>query len=375
MRLSIIGPAYPLRGGIAHHVYWLRSELITRGHEIQVISFRKLYPRILFPGTTELDTNSDLKLDPGAAPVLTPLNPLTWLRARRLVREFSPRAVVFQWWQPFFGLLVGSLARSFRRSGIRCILECHNVFPHESSFLDRWLMRFALSAADHLITHSERDRDLLLSVLPNTSVSVSPLPVLEEFSDARTAARSGRTILFFGKVRKYKGLEVLLAAMPEVLARLECRLLIVGEFYDPLEKYERLIAEYKIEGHVRIDNRYVRNEEVPGIFREADVLVLPYVHASQSGVARIAISNALPIIASNVGGLSEAVQENVTGLLVPPRDPKALADRLVDYFTGGLGPSFSQNIRRGISELSQCRIIEIVERETMEGVSAPVDAG
>jgi glycosyltransferase involved in cell wall biosynthesis len=360
MRISIIGPAYPLRGGIAHHVYWLRRELATRSHETQVISFRKLYPRIFFPGTTEID-RSGLALDAHAIQVLSPLNPLTWFRSIRLVRDFSPDAVVFQWWQPFFGPLVGTLARSFRRTRIRCIIECHNVFPHEGSILDRALIRFALSAADHLITHSARDRELLLSVLPGTQVTVTPLPVIEEFSGGGTAPRNGRTLMFFGKIRKYKGLEVLLAAMPKVLVRMDCSLIIAGEFYDSVRRYQQLIQEYGIEERVQIDNRYVPNEEVPRIFREADVLILPYVGASQSGVARIALSNGLPVIASQVGGLAEAIEEGVTGLLFPAGDSDGLADRIVDYFASGLGPVFSRNILRASAEPSDSPIIDIIE--------------
>lgn len=360
MRISIIGPAHPLRGGIAHHVYWLRRELVARGHQVQVVSFRKLYPRILFPGTTEIDT-SGLALDADAIPLLTPLNPLTWLRAIRKVREFSPDVVVFQWWQSFFGPLVGTLAKSFRRSRMRCVIECHNVFPHEGSLLDRALIKFALSAADHLITHSARDRELLLSVLPGKQVSVSPLPVIEAFSGAHTALRNGRTLLFFGKVRKYKGLEVLLAAMPKVLSRMDCRLIITGEFYDSVDRYRQLIQEYGIEERVKIDNRYVPNEEVPQVFREADVLILPYVGASQSGVLRIALSNGLPVIASQVGGLAEAIEEGVTGLLFPADDSDALADRIVNYFASGHGPVFSQSILRASTEQSRSPIIDVIE--------------
>ncbi len=360
MRISIIGPAYPLRGGIAHHVYWLRRELVARGHQAQVISFRKLYPRILFPGTTEIDT-SGMALDAHAIQILTPLNPLTWLRARRMVGDFSPDVVVFQWWQPFFGPLVGTLAKSFRRARMRCVIECHNVFPHEGSLLDRALIRFALSAADHLITHSAKDRDLLLSVLAGKQVSVSPLPVIEEFSGAHTALRNGRTLLFFGKVRKYKGLEVLLAAMPKVLARMDCRLIIAGEFYDSVDKYRQLIQEYGIEERVQIDNRYVPNEDVARVFRAADVLILPYLGASQSGVGRIALSNGLPVIASHVGGLAEAIEDKVTGLLFPAGDSDALADRIVNYFASGSGPVFSQNILRAPREESHSPIIDVIE--------------
>ncbi len=322
MRISIIGPAYPLRGGIPHHVYWLRQELTSRGHIVQVISFRKLYPRIFFPGTSELDT-SRLKLDACALPILSPLNPATWLNAYRQVRGFSPDVILFEWWQPFFGPLVGTLARWFKKRGVKCVIECHNVVPHERTLVDGLLIRFALSAADHVITHSTNDREDLLAIVPGMAVTVSPLPALQEFSGPSHNSRSGRTILFFGKVRNYKGLDVLLEALPGVLSRVECNLIVVGEFYDSIDKYMELIRRRRIESHVLIDNRYVPNEEVAAIFERADVLVLPYTSASQSGVARISLSNGLPVIASRTGGLSETVIDGVNGLLFSPGDPEA----------------------------------------------------
>lgn len=361
MRVSIVGPAYPLRGGIAHHVYWLWRELTNRGHTVQVISFRKLYPGILFPGATQLD-DSNLRLDPHALQILRPLNPATWLQAYRRVKAFSPDVTVFEWWQPFFGPLVGTLARLLRRSGVKCIIECHNVFPHEAGPLDRVLLKFALSPADHLITHSAKDREDLRDMLSGKEVSVSSLPTLEEFSSGQRRTRAGRTILFFGKVRKYKGLDVLLAAMPRVLSKLDCNLIIAGEFYDPIAKYQRLISKHHIENNVHIDNRYFPNEEVPAIFEKADVLVLPYLSATQSGVARIALSNGLPVIASNTGGLSEVVIDGVNGLLFPPGDSDALADRLVTYFTENLGTAFAKQIPTPSDHASECRIVETIER-------------
>lgn len=360
MRISIIGPAYPLRGGIAHHVFWLRRELTARGHTVQVVSFRKLYPRIFFPGTTELDT-SQLKLEVGAMPLLTPLNPVTWLRAFKKVRAFSPDVILFQWWQPFFGPVVGTLVRWFRRSAVKCVIECHNIFPHEASPVDGLLIRFALSAADHLITHSTKDRKDLLAVIHGKEVSVSPLPSLNEFSGPGKHSRGGRTILFFGKVRKYKGLDVLLAAMPRVLSKVECKLIVIGEFYDSIEKYRQLISQHHIESYVHIANRYVPNEEVAAIFEGADVLVLPYVSASQSAVARIALSNALPVIASNTGGLSETVIDQVNGLLFPPGDSEALAAQIVKYFANNLGPVLSARILETLAENSTRQLGNVIE--------------
>lgn len=366
MRISIIGPAYPLRGGIAHHVYWLQKELSARGHIVQVISYRQLYPRIFFPGTTEID-NSNLKLDAGALQILTPLNPFTWLRAYRQVKAFSPNLILFEWWQPFFGLLVGTLARLLRRPGVICFIECHNIFPHEASPIDKPLLRFALSAADHLITHSEKDREDLSTLLPRKKISVAPLPLFEEFLSKHDKSRTGRRILFFGKVRRYKGLEVLIAALPRVLSKIDCELLIAGEFYDSLEKYQQLIRRLGIESSVKIDNRYVPNEEVAAIFEQVDVLVLPYVSASQSGVARIALSNRLPIIASRTGGLSETVIDNVNGLLFPPGDSEALAHQIVHYFSENLGPVFSESIRKVSLESSTHQLGDVIEETLREG--------
>src|ERR1700674_58660 len=181
MKVTIIGPAYPLRGGIAHHVYYLKRELTDRGHSVQVISFRKLYPGVLFPGKTELDTSAS-RLDAHGVSLLSPLNPLAWARAAKAIKSFAPDVVIFQWWHPFFALMVGTLARTFRRRGLKSILECHNVFPHESSPFDRLLLKFAAKPIDFFITHSSSDRRDLLPFVSSRRISVAPLPVPREFS-------------------------------------------------------------------------------------------------------------------------------------------------------------------------------------------------
>ncbi|HSE97396.1 MAG TPA: glycosyltransferase, partial [Blastocatellia bacterium] len=167
--------------------------------------------------------------------------------------------------------------------------------------------------------------------------------------------------LFFGIVRKYKGLDVLLRAMPSVLSALECRLIIAGEFYDPVAKYCKLIDDLGIAEYVELQDRYVPNEEVPALFEKADVLVLPYLSATQSGVARIALSNSLPIIAARTGGLAEIVSDGINGLLFPPGDSEALAALLTDYFRNNLGPVFATNLRGTKTLNSDCRLVEIIE--------------
>jgi glycosyltransferase involved in cell wall biosynthesis len=370
MRVTIIGPAYPLRGGIAHHTYWLHGQLKARGHDVQVISFRRLYPALLFPGTTEQDT-SHLKFDAGALGLIAPLSAATWRKAIRATKAFAPDVVVFEWWQPFFGLMVGTLARAFRGAGLRQIVECHNVFPHEGSPLDRRLLRFAFAPVDAFITHSLADQKKLASVIGDRLIRVSPLPRLNEFTGATVPARDGRRLLFFGKVRRYKGLDVLLRAMPKVVEQVNCELLVVGEFYDSVERYRRLITRLGLEPYVRIDNRYVANEEVPGIFAEADALVLPYLSGSSSGVAQIALANALPVIASTAGGLAEAITESVNGLLFPAGDADALAAQIVKYFAEALGPTFAANLREPPVAEPRCTLVEIIEAAARDGLGTP----
>jgi len=369
MKVTIIGPAYPLRGGIAHHVYYLSRALSERGHSVQVISFSKLYPRLLFPGKTELDTSAST-LDANGVSLLNPLNPITWSRASRTVKSFSPDVVIFEWWHPFFALMVGTLARRFRKSGLKSILECHNVFSHEGSPFDRLLLKFAAKPIDSFITHSSSDRADLLPFASGKRISVAPLPVPSEFSGAANRTRSGRTLLFFGMVRKYKGLDVLLAAMPKVLARIDCTLLIAGEFYDAVDKYQKLISEYGLEQHVVLDNRYIPNEEIAGIFERADVLVLPYWTATQSSVAGIALANALPVIASESGGLKEIVIENVNGLLFPVGDSDALAEKIIFYFTNNLGSEFAKNLA-AVTKGPE-RICEVIEQMVTQASVQPL---
>lgn len=371
MRITIVGPAYPLRGGIAHHVYLLHRSLTERGHSVQVVSFSRLYPGLLFPGKSPIDS-SRLKLDPGALPLLDSTNPVTWFRAAGAIKSFAPDAVIIEWWHPFFAPLVGVLGRLLKKSRkprAHLVIECHNIFPHERTPLDRALVSFALSPAARFITHSQSDRKELLALLPGRTVEVSALPSPEEFRRPGGRERDGRTLLFFGLVRKYKGLDVLLAAAAKARARVDCRLIVAGEFYDPVEKYLALIDDYDLREHVTLEDRYIPNEEVSGLFERADVLVLPYLSATQSGVAQVALANGLPIIASRTGGLQEIVADGVNGLLVPPGDSDALARAIIDYFENHLGPAFANNLRSASKETGA----DLAEK--IESVASGQDSG
>jgi D-inositol-3-phosphate glycosyltransferase len=361
VRFSIIGPAYPLRGGIAHHVYYLSKELAERSHQVQVISHSQLYPKLLFPGKTEIDS-STLRLDPKASALLSALSPLSWRRAAKAVEGFMPDLALFEWWHPFFGPAVGTMARMLTTAGNSLAIECHNVFPHERSIFDLALTDYAFAPVRKFITHSTTDDDLLLSHFPSKESFVAPLPPPDFIPSETGSKRGGRTMLFFGFVRSYKGLDVLLSALPKVLAKVKCRLVIAGEFYEPVQLYMSKIHSLGLDEAVELHDRYIPNEEIRSLFDRADVLIMPYRSATQSGIVRMAQRQCLPIIASKAGGLAEAIRENENGLLCPPGDPDSLAAEIVRYFSQNLGPVLADKMRKAAVDRSPSKLCLLLEQ-------------
>jgi glycosyltransferase involved in cell wall biosynthesis len=250
--------------------------------------------------------------------------------------------------------MLGFLAFSVRRlTPARVIFICHNVLPHERHVWDAALARLTLSQGDGFIVHSEDDKGQLGNLVPRARVRRAGHPAYNTFPpgpDAVTAkARlglKGPIALFFGFVRPYKGLRTLLQALPLVLNHIPLHLLIVGEFWEDRADYERIIAEHHLADHVTIVGHYVPNEELGLYFAAADVVVLPYESATQSGVVQVAYGYKKPVISTRVGGLPEAVYDGETGLLVSPRDAAALAEAIVYFFTENLGEAFVEHIRQ-----------------------------
>jgi glycosyltransferase involved in cell wall biosynthesis len=350
MKICMIGPFYPLRGGIAHYNAQLGLELMAR-HEITVISFSRQYPALLFPGRTQFDHGSPA---PGftAEAMLDSINPLSWLRAGRRIAEFSPDLVIAHWWHPFFGLCLGTTVRlARRRSRARVIFICHNVVPHEPFPGARGLTRFALAPGDAWLVHSETDRQDLESLNLRGHTLLAPQPPGQGFGepiDKETAKSrlglSGNTLLFFGLIRRYKGLPRLLEAMPLVLQKVNCTLLVVGEFYEGKDHCLNLIGNLGLASHVRVIDRFVPDDEVSLYFSAADLVVLPYESATQSGIVPIAYAFERPVLATRVGGLPEAVRNGETGFLVEPRNPAALAAAIIRFYEEDMGSVFRQHI-------------------------------
>lgn len=353
-RVAIVGPAYPLRGGNALFVAHLYDSL-KLDHDAYVVSFKRLYPSFLFPGKTQLNLS---RAPVGSTPsrqIIDSIDPLSWVRAVRWITrpKRRPDIVVFVWWNPFFGVCYGAMARALRRRyGIPIVFVCENVVSHENRWPDRFLTRFALSAADYFLVLSGVVARRIESLFPTVPLRQAALPIYNCYRTNESDRESSRaalglkrpTILFFGYVRKYKGLMYLLKAMPRVLRTIDADLLVVGEFYDDRSPYDAVIAELGIGEHVKIVAQHVPDEEVGRYFAAADVAVLPYVSATQSGITQVAYAFGLPVISTNVGGLPEVVLDGETGYIVKPEDENAIAGAIERFFTSGERDRLTANV-------------------------------
>ncbi|MBC8366042.1 glycosyltransferase [bacterium] len=344
MNWALVGPLHPYRGGIAHYGALLAHEL-ARKDEVFALNFSLLYPGFLFPGRTQLDESQSAIAFPSSQR-LSSIDPLSWERSAKLLAERDFDAVIFQWWHPFFGPAYGWMARRLAKLSPRTrrLFLCHNVEPHEASAVDRSLSRYGRRRAQGFLAHSQHDAARLAEMYPASVQRVHAHPRYSALGESRLDRASARAqcglssderaLLFFGLVREYKGLDLAL----EALAKLDMRyrLHVVGEFYEKRTRYDALIARLGLQERVNIVDRYVPNEEVPAWFAAADLVVLPYRDATQSGIVEIAHGAGRASLVTDVGGLSAQVQDGRTGLVVKPDDAAAIAEAVERYFDGNL---------------------------------------
>lgn len=356
MRIALLGPTYPHRGGIAHYTTLLARAVHAAGHEVAMVSFSRLYPGFLFPGVTQLDESGEA-LAPPVTPerLLDSMNPISWIRSGLRLREVAPDLLVVPWWHPFFGPSLGTAARVARQGERpRRIFLCHNVEPHEATILDQALAGYGLGAADGFLVHARAEAERLRKRARGRPIRVHPHPSYEVFSEkapSRDAARAtlhtgGKILLFFGYVRPYKGLVDLLEALRIARPDAWDRLYVVGEFYEPRRRYEALLQDPALRDKVIVVDRYVANEEVATYFAAADAVVLPYRSATGSGIAQMAFGAGVPVIATRTGGLEDVVEDGVSGLLVEPAQPAVLGRAIERYFDEGLSGRLREGVAR-----------------------------
>lgn len=307
-----------------------------------------------------------------ALPLLDSLNPLTWVRAsNRLVRH-KPDLVILPWWVSYYAPLYLAIIVLVRcRLRTRVLFLCHNVVEHDTGLLKRAVSRAVLSRGNCFIVHSSTEKERLIHLTGNTAVVQTPHPTYGAFNTGRMSKsaarkklslRDRRVLLFFGFVRPYKGLDYLLQAMPIILRRLPARLLIVGEFWEDAERYRRRIRDLDLEDAVTVVDRYIRNEEIPLYFHAADLVILPYVSVTGSGLLQLAFGFETPVVASRLGALAEAVRHGKTGILVKPRDPQAIARAVVDFYRGNRAREMAAQIRKEAGRFSWGRLVEAIEK-------------
>lgn len=336
MKISIFSAFYPFRGGIAQFSDRLVEEL-RKKNDVTPFTFRKQYPHFLFPGKTQLVE----KLVPekvSAKSIVSTFNPFTYFKGARLVRQSNPEVFLTNYWMTFFGPFMTFFAIRLNRK-VKKIALVHNLVPHEKRFFDRFFNKLFLSRYDAFVVLSEAVKKDILALKPHAQILQLQHPLYDHFGDKIDKADAQRqfglqpkkkTLLFFGLIREYKGLDNLILAMK--LLPDDYQLLIVGEVYGDEQVYRRLIRGSGREKDIVFENKYVSDEEVSTYFSAADLCVLPYRSATQSGITAIAHFLETPVLTTDVGGLRETVEHSKTGYIVATSDPELIAQGIVDFF-------------------------------------------
>lgn len=374
MRIVLIGPVYPFKGGISHYT-GLMCKGLRKKHETEMISYKMQYPKLLFKKEQRDYENECFKID-RTNYWLNTANPFNIIGTAAKIRKLKPDLIIMQWWHPYFAPCYYILQKCLRK--YKKLMVCHNVFPHERFPLDRFLTRMSLKGIDYYLVQSKMDEEDLLKLKPEARYKRVFHPTYNAFKmqnlskeQARTQIGLGsdeRVMLFFGYVRKYKGLRHILSVLSDVAKQVEgIRLLVVGDFGDDREEYIRLIEQEQIGEYVQIVEGYIPDKEVEKYFAASDLVVLPYESATQSGIAQIAYGFELPIVATAVGGLPEVVLDGKTGYVVPPEDDQALGEAVVRFFNETDADQMHENIRKEEYKYSWERMTE--EVETLVGMN------
>ncbi|MDQ1149957.1 glycosyltransferase [Sphingobacterium zeae] len=354
MRIVILGSAYPLRGGgIASFNERLASHFQQLGHEVDIYSFSLQYPNFLFPGKSQYSDESA----PEGLHIKTKvnsINPFNWISVGKELRNAKYDLLIVRFWMPFFGPCLGTIQRQVRKNRhtkIVCIAD--NIIPHEQRLGDKFLIRYFLKSVDACLTMSKSVLEDLKLLSPKMPAVYTPHPLYDNYGTHQSKKEARRllnihqedkVILFFGFIRQYKGLDILLQALTDArLREMGVKLLLAGEFYDDPALYLDLIKKYKLEEFILMHTDFIPNQEVGRYFSAADCVVLPYRSATQSGITQVAYHFDLPMIVSNVGGLPELVQDSYVGYVVEPK-AEEIAERIFSFYHYNKEEQFRTNI-------------------------------
>jgi glycosyltransferase involved in cell wall biosynthesis len=343
-RIIIIGPGHPLRGGLATFNQRLAREFMKAGHECSICSFSLQYPSIFFPGKSQY-TNEPAPEGLVIRSLINSINPLNWIKVGNKLKNEKPDIIVVRFWIPLMGPALGTIVRRVKKNGhtkIICIAD--NVIPHEHRPGDRTFTRYFIKSCDAFITMSETVMTDLRSFQKHKPGKVVQHPLYDNFGSpmSKDAARNRlglpmdeKIILFFGFIRQYKGLDILLHAMAdERIKRAGIKLMIAGEFYEDKRQYVDLIDQLKIRDRLILKTDFIPDSEVKNYLCAADAVIQPYRNATQSGVTPLAYHFEKPMVVTNVGGLASLVPHEKVGLVAEP-DPRSIADAILRFYQLG----------------------------------------
>ncbi len=340
-KVIIIGTAHPFRGGLASFNERIAKEFQVQGDEVEIFTFTLQYPSIVFPGKTQY-TDGPAPTNLSIQRTFSSINPLTWIKTGRVIKALKPDIVLCRFWLPFMGPCFGTMLRIIKQNKHTKILSLiDNIIPHEKRIGDKQLAQYFVNQVDAFIVMSKSVQRDLQQFLKQQPVKYIPHPVYDNYGDPldKTSARkwlnipvAGEYILFFGFIRDYKGLDLLLRAMAdERIKQRGIKLIVAGEYYGSKEKYESLIKELGIEDRLVLRTDFIPNEEVKYFFSAADLAVQPYKSATQSGISQLCYHFEKPMVVTNVGGLPEIVRHEAGGYVVPV-EVAAIADAIITFY-------------------------------------------
>ena len=370
MKVTFVGTAYPFRGGIAVFIERLARAFKSNKDEVSISTFTLQYPKILFPGETQYSSSPKPK-DLTITEEVNTINPLNWIRVGNKIKKEKPDLVIFKYWIPFMGPSLGTIARRIRKNKhTKVIVIVDNIIPHEKRIGDTILNKYFVKSVDAFLAMSQSVLDDLKTFDSEKPKILSPHPLYDNFGPVKSRDEALKALalepqfnymLFFGIIRQYKGLDILLKAFADKrLNNGKLKLIVAGEFYEDDTVYRELIEKHQLHDAVVLATKFIPDEEVVDYFCVADIIVQPYKHATQSGVTQIAYHFEKPMLVTDVGGLKEIVPHNKVGYVTNPNE-QDVADALVDFYENNRYEAFLIGVKEEKKKYTWEKMIECIK--------------
>jgi D-inositol-3-phosphate glycosyltransferase len=352
LKIFIIGPAYPLRGGPAEFNQNLCLELIKAGHDAQIISYSLQYPNFLFPGSSQFEKSGTAPIGIKIHTLINTINPFNWFKVAAFIKKEKPNFILFRYWLPFFGPCLGTIGK-LSKSKTKILALTDNVIPHEKRFGDKLLTRYFINNCNGFIAMSKKVLSDITLFNKSKQKTYSPHPMYETYGNSVSKVEACKQlklnenkkyILFFGLIRHYKGLDILIDAFNKSNVSEDVYLLIAGEFYEAKETYLTQIQNSSKKNQIILHDKFIPNDIVRYYFCASSLVAQTYRDATNSGVTMVGYYYNKPMLVTNVGGLKEIVPDNKCGFVVDNNIEK-ISEKINQYFLNNFETEFSENVK------------------------------